>query len=50
LCVSGDRRSGQRLGPYNAPAVGLNQWLEKDIDLLMRDRTFEHQVTPWGGG
>ena len=45
-----DRRPGERFGADDAARTRLDQRLEKNVDLLVRDRRFEQQVTPWGGG
>ena len=48
--VRGNGRTCQRFGPDDTAGGGLDQRLEQDVDLFVRDRCFEQQVTPWGGG
>jgi len=45
-----DGRARERLGADHSAGFRFDQRLEEDIDLFVRDRAFEHQVTPWGGG
>ncbi len=45
-----DRRARKRLGPDDVAGRWLDQRLEQNVDLLVRDDALEHQVTRGGGG
>ena len=48
LCTIGERASAS--APTMRPVARLDQRLEEDLDLLVRDRGFEHAVADGSGG